>query len=197
MSCPSWRPDCQAAAVADTIGEAAHGMSTAYSAATGALHIAGSVFGAVGRITEPIGGPFVAGAGLFVVIVIWLLIKAFGVTKAAAPAVIAGYTGVDITRNRTPEAAGRTAGERARKRVERTKGPATQAHLAQSPAEIVDRQDDRQGRPVRVVVCAAGPGDATAALGARMAGHTWQHGGAKRCNLDPARKHFTLKKGTA
>lgn len=192
MSCPAWRPDCQASAAVDAVGAAADGVATAYHAATGALHLAGAAYGAVGDLTEPIGGPLVAGAGLFVLIGVWILWKLFGIGRRVVPAAVAGYTGVDIQRVNSPQRAAETAGERARRRRETGKGPATQAHLAQSPAEVVDRQDDRQGRPVRLVVCADGPGDATAALGARMVGHTWQHAGSRRCNLDRTRRHFTL-----
>ncbi len=113
MSCPAWRPDCQ---VRDAAGTAQDAFDAARDVAgfassvgrfvAGSLDVAGKTWGAFGRVTDPIGGPLVGLAGLWILFGLWILWRLFGGAKQAAPALIKGYTGVDINEVRSPRKAG-------------------------------------------------------------------------------------------
>lgn len=198
-SCPLWRPDCAASSVVGGVVHTADNVVAIGRTVAGGVSTAASVVGAaahgVGQIAGHLGGllPLLLIVGITI-----LIFKIVGVTRQVGVAVADGYSGGAASKaTNVKEAAvakARDKGQDVRRSRESSKGPQVSTHTG-GGTEIVERYNDPLGRPARLVVCAASPGDASAALTARMHGHSMTPTGSKPCDLKAAgHRHFTFKR---
>lgn len=197
--CPLWQPQCVAQDAVGGAVDLANGARKAYDVGATIVSGTGRVLGAANDLTSPVGGLLGAIPMILLVLIGWVLwrLLAGGVrtVKTAGPAVVQGYTGVDVAEiKQRPAKSGERYGRQLRARRDARHGLGT--HTGQTTT-VVDRQDDTHGRPNRVVVCAAGPGEAQTALASRLAGHQWRPTGSKPCDLNRTQRHFAYtRKGT-
>lgn len=174
---------------------AVNAAQTAASAAGRAADASGWVWEHKGQLA---GGTSIVLLGLLIWLSWKVLTSMFRTGAQAVPAVVKGYTGVDLTEvKRKPRETGEKAGRQLRVIRETRRGPTAGIHTGQT-TEVLDRRNDSQGRPVRVVVCASTSFDAEALLSRRLGGHRWRYAGSRPCDLQPGRMNhhtYTNTKG--